>query len=68
MDKPCGDYVDGYWDDLENELRLIRNALDDADSTKFGEMGRLLDTMSKRADRALRYAELLRHPRGIGEV
>lgn len=43
-------------DELTAELQSIRNDLDDADATSFGDLRKLFDKMIKHCDRALNAA------------
>lgn len=51
--------MDG-WNELEQRLQAIRDALDNADGTPLGKIGKLLDTMTTDADRAISTAKALR--------
>ena len=43
-------------DELIAELQSVRDSLDDAEGTAFGDLGKLLDNMTKHCDRALNAA------------
>ena len=46
-------------DEMVAELQSLRVRLDDADSTTLGDLGKLLDKMTKHCDRALHAAQRL---------
>ena len=48
------------WDDLEALLGKVRGMIDDADGTRFGQMGKLLDDMATVTDKAIAAAKQLR--------
>lgn len=48
------------WDDMQERMQSVRNALDEADSCKFGDMGKLLDLMAKNLDIAIDLSNQLR--------
>lgn len=43
---------------IDTELKAIRELLDDAHKTPFGEMNRLLDRMTDHCDEAIRIADV----------